>query len=122
MKEVIILFFGLVRKLEETLKNIKNSIIYNNLDYNFSYIINTQPVNESEDECKNKIKNIFNNDNLLDIIIYNLPNQNGDKILDGNYIIMKRLQKTIENLNKKYDIYINLRTDIYNTRCKNRFK
>lgn len=114
MKEVIILVFGLVRTLEESLRRLKNNIVYDNSNYNFSYIINTQSVNETEEDIRNIIKNIFKNDNLLDIIIYNLPNQKGDKILDGNYIVMKRLQKTLDYVNnyKKYDIYINWRTDV----------
>jgi len=112
MKEVIVLIFGLVRTLEETLKNLKNNIVYNNVNYNFSYIINTQSINGSDEETKNIIKKIFKNDNLLDIIMYYLPNQKNNNVLDGNYILMKRLQKTLEFLNKKYDIYINCRTDI----------
>jgi hypothetical protein len=112
MKEVIILVFGLIRSLEKSLHNLKKNIVYNNNNYNFSYIINTQCIDENEKETKIKINKIFENDNLLDIIIYNLPNQKNNNILDANYIIMKRLQKTLESLNKKYDIYINCRTDI----------
>ena len=115
MKEVIILIYGLVRELEKSLKNLKDKLLYDNKKYNFNFIINTQPSkNETELECTNKIKKILEKETLLDIILYYLPNQKGDKILDANYIIMKRLQHSLKKLknHNKYDIFINVRTDI----------
>jgi len=115
MKEVVILFFGLVRTLDVCFKNLKDKIFYDNTKYKFNFIINTQTSNnETELECTNKIKKIFENENLLEIILYNLPNQKGDQILDANYIIMKRLQQSLNLLknHNKYDIFINVRTDI----------
>lgn len=115
MREVIVLFFGLVRTLDKTFKNLKDKIFYDNTNYKFNFIINTQPSNnETELECINKIKKIFENENLLDIILYDLPNQQGDRILDANYIIMKRLQQSLNLLknHNNYDIFINVRTDI----------
>ena len=117
MKEVIILFYGLIRTLDKLLENLKKNIFYNINDYKYSYIINTQNIdNINNDEFIKKIKNIFKNDNLLEIILYDLPNQKNDKILDPNYIIIKRLQKSLDylekNIKKKFDIYINARTDL----------
>jgi hypothetical protein len=114
MKEVIVLIFGLIRTLEDSFKKLKNNITHDNEKFNYTYIINTQVEEQNKDEILDKINKIFQNENLLDIIIYNLPNQKNNKILDANYIIMKRLQKTLNILNNynKYDIYINIRTDI----------
>ena len=118
MKEVIILFYGLIRTLDKSLENLKKNIFYNIKDYKYNYIINTQntsEINDNNEEFIKKIKDIFKNDNLLEIILYNLPNQKNDKILDPNYIIIKRLQKSLDYLEKnkkKFDIYINVRTDL----------
>ena len=101
MKEVIILFYGLIRTLDKSLENLKKNIFYNTKDYKYNYIINTQNTDNinNEDFIKN-INMIFKNENLLEIILYNLPNQKHDKILDPNYIIIKRLQKSLDYLEK----------------------
>ena len=70
MKEVIILFYGLIRTLDKSLENLKKNIFYNTKDYKYNYIINTQntsEINDNNEEFIKKIKDIFKGHPDMDV-------------------------------------------------------
>ncbi len=116
MKDVIIIFFGLLRNASICFDNIYENIIkYNEKNYNIKYLFSTQcEKNQSKEELTTQINNIFGKDNIINILYQDIPNQKGSLVLDANYVIMRRLRKAMDYLEncKNYDIYLFSRMDI----------
>ena len=115
MKDVIIIFYGLIRTAYSCIDNINQNIINYNKNFNIKYLISTQcDKNKKEDELNDQIYSIFGKNNIIDILHENIPNQKDTKEFDANYIIMRRLRKAMDYLEncQTYDIYLFSRMDI----------